>query len=276
MVRRSALLIVFYLALASISAMAWAQAEDAPTSTEEASETEAMAEVQTAASAGSSFVDETIPGRQSTIAIYGWMTGVNADLRAGPVEANVDASFSDILDNLDTGLMLYYEVLEEDTGFYLDVVHARVSDVIERPLLTVDWDVKQTLIEAGALLRQGAPGAGVDIILGVRYVDLDSEVGLTPPSVSAASGDHWLDPVVGVRYRTSLSDKWAFSGRGDIGGFGFGSDFSWQLVGVFGYEMSPRWSLGLGYRYLDIDYDESDFGFDGAMSGPLVGFAYGF
>ncbi|MCJ7548819.1 MAG: hypothetical protein MUQ30_03960, partial [Anaerolineae bacterium] len=96
MVRRSALLIAFYLALASISAMAWAQAEEVPTATQEASEAEAMAEVQTAASAGSSSVDETIPGRQSTIAIYGWMTGVNADLRAGPVEANVDASFSDI------------------------------------------------------------------------------------------------------------------------------------------------------------------------------------
>jgi hypothetical protein len=218
--------------------------------------------------------DTTTPEQKSTIALYGWITGVNADVRAGPVEANIDASFSDILENLDTGLMLYYEVVEEDTGFYLDIIYARLSDVTERPLITIDYEVTQTLIEAGALLRRGAPEKGVDVIVGVRYVDLDSEVGLTPPGLRASSGARWLDPVVGLRYRTAISDKWAFSGRGDIGGFGLGSDFTWQLIGVFRYRMSQTWSLALGYRYLDMDYDESDFGFNGAMSGPLIGFAF--
>ena len=275
MMRHGLMPFVLYLVLVSAGSLVRAQPACATELSDEGGEVETTATALPVPSAEGNPASENRSQRQSTIALYGWITGVNADIRAGPVEAEIDASFSDILDNLDTGFMLYYEALEENTGFYVDVFHARVSNEIGERLLTVDYKVKQNLIEAGALLRQGAPDKGVCVIIGVRYMDIDAEVGLTPPGVRVASGEHWLDPVAGVRYRAVLSDKWTFSGRGDIGGFGFGTDFSWQLIGVFRYQMSPRWSLALGYRHLDIDYDESDFAFDGSMSGPLVGFAYG-
>ena len=215
----------------------------------------------------------------STITLYGWIVGLDADLRVGDLEADVDASFSDILENLDAGIMLNYEYLKEDTadtGFYFDLIWADISTTTERPLLTIDSDVKMTLLEAGALLRAVSSQEGLDVIVGIRYVDFESEIGLTPPGVRESGDQSWLDPIVGVRYRTPLSDKWSFSGRGDIGGFGVGTEFSWQLIAVFKYQMSQRWCLDLGYRYLDMDYDESDFGFNGVMNGPLIGFAYGF
>jgi hypothetical protein len=251
--------------------MAWADTSPCASSVVLAAQETAAAETSSSAQGS---VTETAPTEQtSTFAIYGWLAGIDADLRAGILEGSVDASFSDILDNLDLGFMAYYETWEE-TGFYLDVVHVRLGDTVERPILTLDYDVTQTLIEAGALLRRGTPDRGVDTIIGVRYVELENEIGLTPPGASASSSEHWLDPVVGVRYRAVLSDQWTGSIRGDIGGFGLGTDFSWQLIGAARYRLNPKSSLAIGYRYLNMDYDEDGFAFDGAMHGPVIGLAF--
>ena len=271
MMRRSAVLTVLCLVLVSVSAMVSANTQEGGPSTSAPMEETAVAEMVPSTQEGSG--GTTTPEQKSTIAIYGWLAGVDADLRAGILEGSVGASFSDVLGNLDFGFMAYYETWEE-TGFYLDVIHVRVGDTIERPILTLDYDVTQTLIEAGALLRRGTPERGVDTIIGVRYVELENEIGLTPPGVSASSSEHWLDPVIGVRYRAVLSDQWTGSIRGDIGGFGFGTDFSWQLVGVARYRLNSKSSLAIGYRYLSMDYDEDDFAFDGAMHGPVIGFAF--
>ena len=217
----------------------------------------------------------TDSANRSEISLYGWLTGINADLMVDGLETSVDASFSDILDNLDMGAMVYYETWDESTGFYLNYIYARLGDTIQRPLIEVDWQVKQSIVEAGALLRKGNPERPVDVVIGIRYVDLDTDVTLTPGG-SGSVGDSWVDPIVGARYTTALSDKWKFAARGDVGGLIFGSDFSWSLSGVFRYRMSPQWDFGLGYRYLDMDRDGDDFGFDGNMSGPLIGVAYGF
>ncbi len=213
--------------------------------------------------------------RHSEIALYGWTTGINADLAVDGLETSVDASFSDILDNLDNGAMVYYETRDGSTGFYLNYIYARVGDTVQRPLLEVDWQVKQSIVEAGALLRKGNPQRPVDVILGLRYVDMDTDLRLTPGG-SGSVGDSWMDPVIGARYTVALSDKWNFAARGDIGGLVFGADFSWSLSGLFRYRLSPQWDLGVGYRYLYLDRDSDEFGFDGNMSGALVGFAYGF
>lgn len=215
--------------------------------------------------------------RQSLIALYGWLTGVNADVRAGTLETSVDMSFSDILDNLDKGFMLYYETWKKDRGFLLDVIYGRVSEDFAGPLLAADVKVTQTLLEAAYVWRNERPRTAVDYLAGARYVDMDNDLTITlgPATGSASAGDSWVEPFVGARYRTALSDKWNFGLRGDIGGVVTGSDFTWQLSALFRYQMSRRWYVGLGYRYLDIDYDRGSFGFDGSMSGPIVGFAYG-
>jgi opacity protein-like surface antigen len=206
------------------------------------------------------------------------MNGINADVRTGSLETSVDASFSDLLDNLDSGIMLYYETWKDDRGFLLDVVSARLRNDYTGDVVTADLKVKELIVEGAYVWRREMPRSGVDYLAGVRYVDMDNDLTLTlgPVPVSASAGDSWIEPFVGARYRSTLSDKWDFGVRGDIGGFGIGSDFSWKLAATFSYQMSRRWYLGLGYRYFDIDYDKGDFGFDGSMSGPLVGFAYGF
>jgi hypothetical protein len=68
--------------------------------------------------------------------------------------------------------------------------------------------------------------------------------------------------------------------RGDIGGFGVGSCFTWHMAAILAYQVSQRISLGAGDRMLDINYTEGkgsdQFTFDVQMRGPMLGFAIPF
>jgi hypothetical protein len=214
------------------------------------------------------------PARVSEFALYGWLTGVNADVGIGPLQIAVDSSFSDNLENLDVGLMAYYETWVGGSGFYLDIIHARLSDaILVLGPISVDYDANQTFVEAGTLLRRGTPERPLDIIVGVRYTDQDSDYQLNT-GLSGSRSQHWVDPIIGLRQRGPVSDKWTYSVRADIGGFGIGSNSTCQFDGSFRYSMNPNSTLIVGYRYKDTDYDDDDFSYSGALRGPIVGFAW--
>jgi hypothetical protein len=66
----------------------------------------------------------------------------------------------------------------------------------------------------------------------------------------------------------------------DVGGFGIGSDFAWQLVSRFNWRPADAVDLFFGYRVLDADFEDGDganrFLYDVQTSGPLLGFAWHF
>ena len=55
-----------------------------------------------------------------------------------------------------------------------------------------------------------------------------------------------------------------------IGGFGAGSDFMWDLGANLGYRWGELFSTTIGYRYLDVDYENDVFLYDVAQHGPIV------
>jgi len=63
-----------------------------------------------------------------------------------------------------------------------------------------------------------------------------------------------------------------------IGGFGVGSEFTWNVLVGAGYKFSKRWTVLLQYRFLGVDYTDGTAGtldyfrLDTTMSGPLLGF----
>ncbi len=89
-----------------------------------------------------------------------------------------------------------------------------------------------------------------------------------------------VDPLLGARVRRALNDRWQAHLRGDIGGFGVGSDFTWNLEVDASVRVTERLSLIFGYRVLNIDYDEGvglqRFLFDAGISGPRFGMALSF
>jgi hypothetical protein len=171
-----------------------------------------------------------------------------------------------------------------------------------------ELDYEQTIIEAGISYEiarfsgdsvslkdnWGTPTSytAIDVLAGARYwresvgISLDitgAGPGVLPPGfqvsgnrVVARSGDmEWVDPVVGLRVRHQFSPGQELQLRGDIGGFGIGSDFSWQLFGGYSFALGDSWSGVIGYRALAVDFSEETAngtrGIDLLQHGPVVG-----
>jgi hypothetical protein len=67
----------------------------------------------------------------------------------------------------------------------------------------------------------------------------------------------WVDPFVGLRGRYNFNDRLYAVAKADIGGFGVGSDLTWQAYGGLGWVINHRWSTEIGYRHLSIEYGTS-------------------
>ena len=95
----------------------------------------------------------------------------------------------------------------------------------------------------------------------------------------ARSGDlEWVDPFVGGRIRHQITADKELMLEGDVGGFGAGSDFSWQVVGTYGFDVhciETPVHIVIGYRALAVDFSENGRfgknGVDDVQHGPVVG-----
>ena len=98
----------------------------------------------------------------------------------------------------------------------------------------------------------------------------------------ARSGDlEWVDPGVGARRRQQMTSGAELALYGDVGGFGVGSDFSWQAVATYGFDVNcfgtPLRTV-VGYRALAVDFSENGRfgknGLDFVQHGPVMGIIY--
>jgi hypothetical protein len=94
----------------------------------------------------------------------------------------------------------------------------------------------------------------------------------------------WIDPVIGARVRYAVAPGHEFFLRGDIGGFGVGSEFSWQAIGGYLFDIGAyngvTFSGLVGYRALSVDYAQGEgsrrYEFDMIQHGPVVGLSMRF
>ena len=82
-----------------------------------------------------------------------------------------------------------------------------------------------------------------------------------------------------MRHVTSSGSE--FNLEGDVGGFGAGSEFSWQAVATYGFDVNVFGSTMrsvVGYRALYVDYSElgqhGKDGLDWVQHGPVLGAAF--
>lgn len=87
---------------------------------------------------------------------------------------------------------------------------------------------------------------------------------------TVARTDDWFDPYIGLHGRYNLSDKFYLTAKGDIGGFGVGSDLSWTAEAALGCQLSPRVSSEVGYRAYGVDYEKDGLLMDTITHGPQV------
>ncbi len=105
---------------------------------------------------------------------------------------------------------------------------------------------------------------------------MDSKVvGDATSTTLVDASESWVDPLIGVRWIWGFVDKWSLVTRGDIGGFGVGSQLSAQGLALIDWQPFKYVSILAGYRGLYQDYEEGSgsdlFKFEATIHGPLLG-----
>ena len=200
---------------------------------------------------------------------------------------HVDEDPQDIFDNLRMGAMLYLEAQNDRWTFSSDVLFMELgSDISTDGILTDgDVDVSQVGWELAAM-RRLTPN--FELGLGLTYNQIDVDVELTidlpgpigPNEVSGGLEEDWIDPTIVARFTYPISDKWFLQARGNIGGFGVGSDLMWQVMADVGYRPSEKWFFSFGYRIIDIDFEDGSgtdrFVYDMQTFGPVLKLGFSF
>jgi hypothetical protein len=209
-------------------------------------------------------------------------------------------------------LALFTDLVWMDLGFPSSVdvrrsPFARFPQVVVSVKGHAQLDYQSTIIQSGVAYEvarwQNAPQSftAVDVLGSARYwnqdvslslnltgtLDIDFErLGLkfnrSRQVAIARTGDlEWVDPVVGLRVRHQIAPGKNLRLEGDIGGFGAGSEFSWQAVGVYSFQtqcLGVPLRADLGYRALYVDFSENGRFGENALNvlqhGPLMGVTF--
>lgn len=172
---------------------------------------------------------------------------------------SVDADVSDIFGSLEMGAMFYLETTNDNWAITSDFIYMKLGQDLEpRTIVTGGGlEMKQYAWEIAGLKRIMP---WLDAGLAARYNQLDVALDIENlfNTRKGSGSESWVDPVVIVRSNHAFNEHWFTQLRADAGGFGIGSDFSWQLQANVGYRFSDLIQTSLGYRYISIDYDEGD------------------
>ena len=219
-----------------------------------------------------------------TFAPYLWAISLDGNARIRGVEADVDVPFKDAVKDLSFGIMGIGRAKKGRFAINLNGLFLRTSPDEEVGRFKID--ATSDLAQLGSSVsyevlnyRFGEAASGrplafrLEPLVGARfnYLRLELEVRDGP---SVDEDETWVDPLVGALVNVDLAENWLFTGEGNIGGFGLGSDFTWNLQGYLSYRMTlfglPT-TLSFGYRALSIDYDHNEFKWDVVQQGPILG-----
>ncbi len=217
-----------------------------------------------------------------TLAPYLFMASINGDA-AVAVEgrSEVDLNFGDILTKLQVAFMMRGEVYKSNGGVMADYVYMKLGDDLDAPEdVVADIELTQGIFELFASRRIRHDWGWIDVYGGIRHWDIRTALNLQGLQVTRVSfKENWVDPVVGGRAILQFSDRFSSIFRGDIGGFGVGSDFSFTAQVGVGYHFADWFAMMLQYKYLYVDYNNDKaapdlFIYDTGTNGPLLGLVF--
>jgi hypothetical protein len=250
---------------------------------------------------------------------YGWLPWISGNMVVKGRGLNVAVDPVEVIDHLDWSTlpmwMSYAEARRGPLSLFNDIVYAQLSGAggftrsVSRRGATatfgahINVDYQLAIVEAGGayeIWSQGSKGSAgstaFDLLAGARYwhqeadvsADVTGTVAFSGPLGITISGNRaiassgsvdWVDPFIGARVRQQLAPGQEIVVRGDVGGFGAGSQFTWQAIGTYNWLLGVTHGIPIdgyvGFRALSADYSQgsgtSKFGFDNVIYGPVIG-----
>ena len=237
----------------------------------------------------SAFADEKAEeGWEFMLTPYLWAAGLNTTLGVGEVTVPVDWTVGDVFDKLKFAVPVTFNVKKDRWGAFAGYLYMNVGEddvAVETPgplpiSIAADYRYKINMFElAGAYRIAGTREHGLEAFVGLRYsrnkMELDIRGG--GPLQVQQGGDFeesWTDLMLGFRYNAVFSSKWVMAVRGDIGFLS--SSITINAMANLGYRLSRTFDIFLGYRYLDINYENDKEGREYfKFAGHLNGFNLG-
>lgn len=218
---------------------------------------------------------------------YMMFPNMNGNLGLGDLpDASLDASSSDILGQLKMGFMLNAEASTGKWTIGSDFIYMHLAQGVEPGTLIssgeitakqVGWEVSglyavKPWLELGIGGMLNSINSGADINVKV--------IGGGTTAKSKSLTETWFDPMLITRIKSTSESKFIYMFRGEIGGFGVGSDFAWQIQAFAGYRFSKLLQITGGYRIISLDYEsgsgDNRFMYNVDTSGPAVRFGFNF
>jgi len=202
-------------------------------------------------------------------------------------DAEVDENPGDIFSHFQIGAMLYTEFYKGPWAITSDFTYMKLGEDIagKNGIISGDADLKQLGWEI-AVLRKVKPWLEGGVALQLNSIGSDLNLLVSAPGGTQQRNkdltETWIDPSIVARIKLPLfsGQKWLLQFRGNIGGFGIGSNLYWQLQGYVGYRLSKLFQLTAGYRVIDVDYEkgngEDRFKYNMTTFGPVVRLGFNF
>jgi hypothetical protein len=226
---------------------------------------------------------------EHTVVIYGMGAAIDGEAQIGDLAVPVDVSISDVFDALEMGAMGAYRADTGTWSFMVDATFMGLGGTAEsrRDIVKGDMDMDQFTL-MGTVGRRLTEN--LEALFSLSYLDLSTDLKLTTRNpltgavTTRSAGDEasWVDPLLGLQYNVPFADNWRFNLRGDIGGFGVGSDLTYQLLTNVRWQANDTIGVVAGYRLISFDYEDGNKGsskyqhYDLTEQGPLVGMTISF
>jgi hypothetical protein len=206
------------------------------------------------------------------VTLYGLAAGMSGDVTVRGVPADLNVGFDDIVENLEFGAMGKIRLGYDRWAFTTDVVYMGLG--ASKNGVSMDFD--QWVVEPSLSYRVTK---SIELLAGARYNNLSGQI--TGPFGRIPSGtQEWWDPIVGADVGLPLGKSFRFNLRGDVGGFGVGSDVAWQVFPYVGWQFAAWGSLQAGYRWVYADYETGSgaslFRYDMLTQGAQIGVTFHF
>ena len=158
-----------------------------------------------------------------------WLSEVRGDATVRGVSSSADLDLSDILEDLDFGMMAAAEARKDDLAFVLFGMYIDLGQKIRwsrGPLnARINVDFRTTILDGVATYRvfqtslasTWLDSVETELLAGARWVHMEADLGpSTLPSVEDTQS--WLDPILGTRLVLRTKSDLDLSLRFDAGG----------------------------------------------------------
>jgi hypothetical protein len=232
----------------------------------------------------------TPPDTEFRIGIPGWITGLQGDFGVRGVVTEQDVKFTDILKRLDMIAVGSLYARYHRWEIFADGQYMKISDTATLPGLLFDRarvSLKSAFAEAFVGYRLiNCQRASLSFFAGARYNYMSGDLHIAkdsdprfpilreklgiPLSLRVSGSKDWVDPVIGLAGKVHVWKPISLWAKGDIGGFGAASDFTWQVQGGAEFQVT-RWLWSdVGWRYLKNDYTSGGFTNKTELNGPFI------